>query len=115
MIFCTENEKIRYATAVCIEQIYFLRNLNLVMLIHFLTNLVQSYTSGSKTVSVINGKITPGESYTTLNEWMRRVGVDPLESPGGDIDIFFGNIGRYIVKACCEKSTRRNIFTTGNC
>ena len=41
MNFSTVNEKIKYAKAVCIEQIYFLRNLNLVMPCHFLTNLVQ--------------------------------------------------------------------------
>ena len=67
---------------------------------------------------MVNVKITPDGSYTTLNEWMRRVGVDPMESPGGDIDIFFDNIGQYIVKmhhVSCEKSTRSNIFTTGNC
>ena len=51
--FSTENEKIKHAKAVCIEKIYFLRNLNLVMPCHFLANLVQSYTSGSKTVSVV--------------------------------------------------------------
>ena len=43
----TENEKIKYAKAICIEKIYFLKNLNLVMPCHFLTNLAQSYTSGS--------------------------------------------------------------------
>ena len=50
--FSTENEKIKYAKAVCIEKIYFLRTLNLVMPCHFLANLVQSYRSGSKTLSM---------------------------------------------------------------
>ena len=59
-----------------------------------LSNAVSFFdTSGLKKVLVVNGKITPGGSYTTLNEWIRRVGVDPLVSPDGDIDIFFGNIG----------------------
>ena len=53
-----------------------------------------------------------------LNEWRRQVGADPLESPDGDRDVFFDNIGRYIVKiyrVSSETSTRSNIFATGNC
>ena len=88
MSFVKENRKIKIAAAVCIEQIYFLQNFTLVMPCHFLANLVQSYASGSKTVSVVNGKITPGGSYATLNEWMRSMGSTPLDSPNGDIDIY---------------------------
>ena len=58
MDYKRENEKIKFSIASCIENIYFLRNLNLVLPYTFVANLVQSYTSGSKTVSVINGKTT---------------------------------------------------------
>ena len=57
MNFSTENEKIKYAKVVCIEQIYFFKKLNLVMPCHFLTNLVQLYTSGLTIVSV---SVSPG-------------------------------------------------------
>lgn len=47
---------------------------------------------------------------------MRGIGLTPLDSTnGGDIDIYFDNIGRYIIKTYrvnCEKSLRSNNFTT---
>ena len=73
----------------------FFNEFKLVDAVSFLASLVQPYTSGSKTVSVVNGKITPDGS---LNQWMRQVGADPLESPDGDIDGFFDKIGDALSK-----------------
>ena len=67
MDFSQENEKVKFAVSSCCEQISYIRNLNLVLPCSFLTNLIQSCTSGSKTVSVLNGKVTPAGSYTTVN------------------------------------------------
>lgn len=102
--------------ACCIEQIYFLRNLNLVLPYNFVANLIQSYTAGSKTVSVVNGKVTPGGSYTSVHNWMNLIGEKALTCPEGTIDTFFDNIGRYAIKNYrikSSKSTASNIFTTG--
>ena len=68
-----ENEKIMIAAADC----------------GFLANLVQSYTSGSKTVLAVNGKITPSGSYATLNEWARSIGSTPLDSAVPTVTLTF--------------------------
>ena len=66
------SDKEQYAFACVIESIYHLRNLNVVLPNSFLYNLVQFYTSGSKTVPAINGKVTPGGSYYTVHNWMSK-------------------------------------------
>ena len=55
--FSVESEQIQYAFASTLEMCYYLRNLNLVLPHCFLGNLVQSRISGSKSVSVVNGKL----------------------------------------------------------
>lgn len=43
------------------------------------------------------------------------IGLTPLDSTNGDIEIYFDNIGQYIIKTYhvnCEKSVRSNNFTT---
>ena len=45
-----------FAIAVALEMIYFIRNFNLVLPHCFAVNLLRSFTSGSKTVSTLNGK-----------------------------------------------------------
>ena len=87
-----------YAMAVAVEMIYFLRNLNLILPHCFMLNLIQSFTSGSKTVSKVNGKVTPGASYSTYKNWINAKGKNPILCPSGDLIIFFDNMGKYIVK-----------------
>ena len=81
-----------------------------------MSNLIQSCTSGSKTVSVLNGKVTPSGSYTNVNEWLKEWGAKALECPEEDLDTYFDNIGRYIIqnyRVSTDKNTKSNIFATG--
>ena len=77
------SDKEQYAFACVIESIYHLRNLNVVLPNSFLYNLVQFYTSGSKTVPAINGKVTPGGSYYTVHNWLSKRAENPLICPEG--------------------------------
>ena len=54
-----------FLLAVIVEAIYHLKNTNLIQPHCFLTNLVKTFISGSKTVTAINGKILPGASDTS--------------------------------------------------
>ena len=82
-----------------VEMVYFLRNQNVILPHCFLMNLVQSFISGSKVVSVINGKAAPGASYTSYKKWIADTGEQPVNySKYGDVITFFDNIGKYIVK-----------------
>ncbi|XP_057301718.1 uncharacterized protein LOC130636116 [Hydractinia symbiolongicarpus] len=59
------NKTFLYCLAVTVEMIYFLQNQNVILPHCFMMNLVQAFVSGSKIVSVVNGKAAPGASYTT--------------------------------------------------
>ena len=67
------SDKEQYAFACVIESIYR----------YFLYNLVQFYTSGSKTVPGINGKVTPGGSYYAVHNWMSKRAENLLICPDG--------------------------------
>ena len=90
--------QIQFATCSIIESIYFLRNFNIVLPYSFLINLEQSLVSGSKTVTAVNGKISPGDSYTSVQKWLNEQGNEPLKLPDGDLVTFFDNIGRYVIQ-----------------
>ena len=95
--------------------IYQLRNFNLVLPHCFMSNLVQSCISGSKTVSVVNGKISPGGGYSTFQNWVDLQGSKVIECMPGTLDIYFDNIGKYIVKnwrVNSSKSKTADIITT---
>ena len=92
------NATTLYAVAVTVEMIYFLRNFNLVLPHCFLINLIQSFVSGSKTVSTLNGKVTPSCGYTTYKKWLDVQGKDEVKCPEGDIITYYDNIGKYIIK-----------------
>ena len=68
----TLTEKTQYALACVIESIYHLRNSNIVLPHSFLAKLEQFYTSGSKVIPVINGKLTLAGSYFTVHSWMSK-------------------------------------------
>ena len=66
VVFNINNKSLMlYAIALVVEMIYFIQKLNLVLPHCFLLNILQSFVSGSKTVSVLNGKISPSAGYTT--------------------------------------------------
>ena len=113
--FSVESEQIQYAFASTLGMCYYLRNLNLVLPRCFLRNLVESRISGSKSVSVVNGKTSPGGDYQTLRSWLERHGTEPLQCGKGTIDIFFDNIGKYVIKnhrMSTEKIKTADIITT---
>ena len=103
-----------FAYAVTIEMVYYLRNLNLVLPHCFLINLLQSFTSGSKTVSMLNGKMSAGASYPTYKRWLARIGQFSVPVPNTAVYTFFDNLGKYIRKSYSVKATklkRANIIT----
>ena len=111
----SESKSVVYTFACTIEMCYNLRNMNLVLPNSFLANLVQSCISGSKSVSVVNGKITPGGGYTTYRNWIQLQGEKMLTCMKGTLDIFFDNIGKYIIKSyrvSSDSSARADVITT---
>ena len=72
--------------------------MNIILPYSFLINLEQSLVSGSKTVTAVNGKISPGDSYTSVQKWLNEQGNEPLKLPDGDLVTFFDNIGRYVIQ-----------------
>ena len=54
--------------------------------------------SGSKTVSTLNGKVTPSCGYTTYKKWLDIQGNNELKCPGGDIITYYDNIEKYVIK-----------------
>ena len=88
--------KVKFAFA--LENIYSLLNLNWVFPISFCSNLLQSTVSGSKLVTEVNGKLSPGGSYTTYMNWLKENGSKPLSCPQGDIETYIDNIGKYVTK-----------------
>ena len=83
-----ENEQVKSAVAEVLEGCYYLRNFHLVLPHSFLCNFIQSCSCGSKSVSVVNGKIFPGGSSKTLKSWLNSHGGVALHMMKGLIDIF---------------------------
>lgn len=81
-----------------IENIYFLVNFNWILPHSFVSNLIQSFISKSKIVTTINGKIYPAGGYSSYLTWLKDVGSEMLKSPTGDVETYFDNIGKYIVR-----------------
>ena len=75
--------------AVAVEIIYCIRNLNLVLPHCFLMNHLENFVSGSKIVSVLNGKwILYPKKMATYQ------GKNELKWPFNDVITFFENIGK---------------------
>ena len=74
-----------------------MRNFNIVLPYSFLKNLSQSLISGSKTETIVNGKLHPSGSYPVTQRWLEEQRSDPLDSPCGDLIIFFDNIRKYVI------------------
>ena len=91
----SKNHCHSFLLAVIVEAIYHFKNNNLILPHSFLANLVETFISGSKAVTAINGKILPSASGTTYRKWLNenKKNVDP----NCDLDVYFDNIGKYIV------------------
>lgn len=87
-----------FTITVTVEMIYFIPNLNLVLSHCFLINLLQSFVSGPKKVSTVNGKVTPGAGYTTYKAWLINFGSNKIQCPTEDVVTYFGNIGKDVIK-----------------
>ena len=85
------------------EAIYHLKNSNLILPHCFLTNLVETFIPGWKTVTAINDKILPEASDMSNRKWMNKNGI-----PYCDLDVYVDNIGKYIVKTYRVHSERNN-------
>ena len=96
-----DNEKIKYARAVWIKQVLLFKNFKLVdvsFLGQFNTVTHQVRKQFQWSVAKL---LQMGKSCTTLNEWIRQIGIDLLKSSGSDKDIFLTTLGdtlsKYIV------------------
>ena len=81
-----------FLLAVIIEAIYHLENNNLILLHCFLANLVETFISGLKTVTAINGKILPSANDTTYRKWLNENGKEKYVVPNCDLDKFIVNV-----------------------
>ena len=80
------SENTAFTYAVAIEQIYYLRHHNIVLPHSFISNLIQFYTSGSKAVPALNGKVSPNGIYPTPGNWMSEQGKSKMAVPDGDLE-----------------------------
>ena len=108
------NKLMLFTISILVEIFYFIRNLNLVLPHCFLVNLLQSFVSGSKTVSALNGKVLPSAGYHTYKTWVEHVGADPIKCPSNDLITYFDNVGKYVIKSynvSSKRTARADIIT----
>ena len=109
------NTKTKFHVICIIEAIYSYCNFNWVLPYNFVSNLIQSFISGSKMVTVLNGKLSPGGGYTTYLTWLKGIGAEALTCPFGDIVTYIDNIGKYIIKlyeVSRHKTQSADVITT---
>ena len=95
-----------YNFAIVIEAIYHLKNKNLILPHCFLVNLIQTFVSGSKMVTALNGKILPAASDATYRSWVKEHGSQEIATPEGDIDVYIDNIWKYVVRSYRVSASR---------
>ena len=81
----------------------------------FLINFEQSLVSISKTVTAVNGKISAGGSYTSVQKWLNEQGSEPLKLFDGILVTFVDNIGPYVIqnyRVWTKKNNLSDIITT---
>ena len=74
-----------------IEDVYYLRNLNIIMSISFGLNLFTFFVTGSKTAIAYNGASSPSGGYSSILSTLNDITLKPLDCPSGDVDTFFDN------------------------
>ena len=79
------TEKVLFSFTNAIECLYYLRNFQVILPLSFICNVIQFYTYGSKTMSVTNGKISPGGSYLIVHNWLADRGKKLLVCPTGKL------------------------------
>ena len=81
----------------------------------FLLNLLENYVSGSKTISVLNGKVLPGVGYMTQRKWFETQGQEKLKCiVKEDVVTYFDNIRKYIKKqyhVSYQKMSKSDVIT----
>ena len=81
----------------------------------FLINFEQSLVSISKTVTAVNGKISAGGSYPSVQKWLNEQGSEPLKLFDNILVTFFDNIGPYVIqnyRVWTKKNNLSDIITT---
>ena len=81
----------------------------------FVINFEQSLVSISKTVTAVNGKISAGGSYTSVQKWLNEQGSEPLKLSDNILVTFFDNIGPYVIqnyRVWTKKNNLSDIITT---
>ena len=81
----------------------------------FLINFEQSLVSISKTVTAVNGKISAGGIYTSVQKWLNEQGSEPLKLFDGILVTFFDNTGPYVIqnyRVWTKKNNLSDIITT---
>ena len=81
----------------------------------FVINFEQSLVSISKTVTAVNGKISAGGSYTSVQKWLNEQGSEPLKLFDNILVTFFDNIGPYVIqnyRVWTKKNNLSDIITT---
>ena len=81
----------------------------------FVINFEQSLVSISKTVTAVNGKISAGGSYTSVQKWLNEQGSEPLKLFDSILVTFFDNIGPYVIqnyRVWTKKNNLSDIITT---
>ena len=73
--------------SVCLESIYNVKNRMLVLPHTFTDNLIQTVTSGSRTVTDMNGKILPAGRDPTYRNRFYNQGLEMLSTHAGNLDI----------------------------
>ena len=76
-----------HAITLVVEMFYFIQNLNVLLPHCFLLNILQSFVSGSNTVSVLIRKISPNAIQH---------GKKQLTCLQDDVITFYDNIGKHI-------------------
>ena len=113
-IYKTTCSEYLYKFCIVVEGILHLKNQNLILPHCFLLNLIETFISGSKTVTSLNGKVLPCASDTTYRKWLKEQGLEKLTTPNIDLYMFIDNIGKYIVKNYRikqEKNSAANVIT----
>ena len=77
----TTNSQFLFKFSIAMEAIHYLKNENKILPHSFLVNLIKTFTSGSKTVTALNGQILRAASDPTFKNWISTQGKEKLVFP----------------------------------
>ena len=87
----TANEKKLKLICKTIEQIYYCRNIKLVLPEDFIENLVSYTCTNNKINCNFQGSLSPGCSYLSLSLWLKQKAWEPITFPKGMVKNVFHN------------------------